>query len=492
MCKPLASTSASAQFGQRCSCRGLTRGREITLNHDQNSSAYPPPLLTRDFRPTASRRPQAPPPPQSSTLQCGRRNEVRALNGVGYRPRRGCRDLPPPEPAAVVHIFGMDKSHSTPSRKQPAKTRPAYSLTAEVEGLSVHVKLVLLLLESRCTSAKRRCWPSWTWLRKKSGMGRTRLSEALAELRARGLVQIVESGSRRNRSSTLYEVASPVDGICVSFQPFTSPGRLTSATRTSKRRLTSATRTLKGQGVDLKGQQADMGALQSARPYPPRTPPPPTAAPEARPVERVAAGDTETSSNSQPAPDVPAALVRGDEIDGPARGPSCGLEARPRIAARRRSRAREPEILPPAGAEWQPAPVPSVDPVESRTLDVDRILEAERRRAAAGHARKVSRAEPSRRASRPDPGGLRAAAARVPDDEPGTGYEADSRAWLAMMSGRSVRPGATDTDTCWQTEPEGFRCSGCGLEDPGTVCPGCGHGNSLQRPSADFNAGGDP
>ena len=202
VCKPLASTSASAQFGQRCSCRGLTRGREITLNHDQNSSAYPPPLLTRDFRPTASRRPQAPPPPQSSTLQCGRRNEVRALNGVGYRPRRGCRDLPPPEPAAVVHIFGMDKSHSTPSRKQPAKTRPAYSLTAEVEGLSVHVKLVLLLLESRCTSAKRRCWPSWTWLRKKSGMGRTRLSEALAELRARGLVQIVESGSRRNRSST--------------------------------------------------------------------------------------------------------------------------------------------------------------------------------------------------------------------------------------------------------------------------------------------------
>ncbi len=84
-------------------------------------------------------------------------------------------------------------------------------------------------------------------------MGRTRLAEAIAELRARGLVQIVESGSRRDRGSTLYEVASPVDGICVVFKP--SPESLRSAARTSKPRLRSAGRTQKGQG-DRKGQKA--------------------------------------------------------------------------------------------------------------------------------------------------------------------------------------------------------------------------------------------
>ena len=40
-------------------------------------------------------------------------------------------------------------------------------------------------------------------------------------------------------------------------------------------------------------------------------------------------------------------------------------------------------------------------------------------------------------------------------------------------------------------DPYAFRCA-CGEPDPGTVCPKCYRGNSLCRPSADWNAGGDP
>ena len=141
----------------------------------------------------------------------------------------------------------------------PERDRSAYALTAEVEGLGAPAKLILLLLESRCTSIERQCSPDWPWLMKKSALRRTCLAKALAELRSRGLVRVVRSGSRRDRDSTLYEVALPVDGLDGPvFEPLTSTKRtstpsltsaepffepLTSAKRTSTPSLTSATRT---------------------------------------------------------------------------------------------------------------------------------------------------------------------------------------------------------------------------------------------------------
>ena len=56
---------------------------------------------------------------------------------------------------------------------------------------------------------------------------------------------------------------------------------------------------------------------------------------------------------------------------------------------------------------------------------------------------------------------------------------------------------AADAQACFKRMTEAtrakgvFRCAACGCPDPGTVCPQCGAGNSLGRPSADTTAGGD-
>ena len=148
------------------------------------------------------------------------------------------RQEPLPVVALTAEVEGLRQEPLPVGPYGPERDRPAYALTAEVEGLGAPAKLILMLLESRCTSTKRQCWPSWEWLMRKSGLRRTCLAKALGDLRSSGLVGVVRSGSRRDRSSTLYEVARPVDGLD---GPVVEP--LRSATRTSKPSLRSATRT---------------------------------------------------------------------------------------------------------------------------------------------------------------------------------------------------------------------------------------------------------
>lgn len=148
------------------------------------------------------------------------------------------RQEPLPVVALTAEVEGLRQEPLPVGPYGPERDRPAYALTAEVEGLGAPAKLILMLLESRCTSTKRQCWPSWEWLMRKSGLRRTCLAKALGDLRSSGLVGVVRSGSRRDRSSTLYEVARPVDGLDGAVvEP------LRSATRTSKPSLRSATRT---------------------------------------------------------------------------------------------------------------------------------------------------------------------------------------------------------------------------------------------------------
>ena len=59
-------------------------------------------------------------------------------------------------------------------------------------------------------------------------------------------------------------------------------------------------------------------------------------------------------------------------------------------------------------------------------------------------------------------------------------YETDAKRWRTRQGPAAARrPG--DSRACC--------CEGCGLPNPGTSCPRCGHGNSGQLPSADQNNG---
>ena len=78
--------------------------------------------------------------------------------------------------------------------------------------------------------------------------------------------------------------------------------------------------------------------------------------------------------------------------------------------------------------------------------------------------------------------------------EPGFGLCPSCR-MVEVVAGQTCRRCSAPTfraEPSPEPDPYAFRCHGCGLVDPGTVCPRCGHGNSLQRPSADYNEGGDP
>ena len=71
------------------------------------------------------------------------------------------RQEPLPVVALTAEVEGLRQEPLPVGPYGPERDRPAYALTAEVEGLGAPAKLILMLLESRCTSTKRQCWPSW-------------------------------------------------------------------------------------------------------------------------------------------------------------------------------------------------------------------------------------------------------------------------------------------------------------------------------------------